>query len=88
MSAKETEAEDGQALMLFLRHHLSLAQAEIDVSELQHLEEQLGELNNLSAEDFAVVTEWWKESGHVPSVAQFVESLRRESMLRPGKRTH
>lgn len=52
VSATETEAGDGQALMLFLQHYLSLAQEGIDVSELQHLEEQLSELNNLNTEDF------------------------------------
>jgi hypothetical protein len=84
----ETEAEDGGALMLFLRHYLSLAKEGVDASELYHLQEQLGKLNNLTAEDFSVVTEWWQESGNVPTVAQFLESLSRESALKPRQRTH
>ena len=82
------EPEPGEALLLFLRHYLSLAKEGIDASELQHLEDRLGEMNNLTAEDFSVVTEQWQESATVPSVDQFLDSLRRECALRIRSRVH
>ena len=66
MSGMEPETKDSQALMLFLRHYLSLAEVGVDVSALEHLESELGKVANLTPEDFSVVSEDWKESGKVP----------------------
>jgi hypothetical protein len=70
------ETKDTPALMMFLRHYLSLAPDGIDFSALPSLQEELGKVTNLAPEDFSIVTEQWKESGKAPSIAQFLESLR------------
>jgi hypothetical protein len=78
VSEMKAETQDTEVLMLFLRHYLSLAGAGIEFPALPILEEELGKVINLAPEDFSIVTEQWKESGKIPSIAQFLESLRLE----------
>ncbi len=83
----EEAISDLEALVLLLQHYPMLSGEGIEVSSLGHIEEELGKLC-LMRDDFKAVTERWRQVDDVPSLAQFLEALGRESTLRARERDH
>jgi len=76
-----------EAVVLLLQHYPMLSGEGIEVASLTQIEEDLGKFS-LTRDDFKTVSERWTEADEVPSLAQFLEALQRESKLRVRERNH